>query len=56
VIILNQRSGTSGSYLLNVSNVAAGSFAIQIYNTVAVAVAEAPLLTLQFLRQHNRII
>ena len=44
VIILNQRSGTSGSYLLNVSNVADGSFQIQIYNSVAVAVAEAPIL------------
>jgi hypothetical protein len=44
VIILNQRSGTSGSYLLNVSNVATGSFDIQIYNSVAVAVAEAPVI------------
>ena len=44
VIILNQRTGDTSAYQFGVSNVAAGSFQIQIYNSVAVGVAEAPIL------------
>ena len=43
-IILNQRSGNTSAYHIFVSNVAAGSFQVQIYNYLAVAVAEAPIL------------
>jgi hypothetical protein len=44
VIILNQRSGSANSYILSVANVAAGSFQVQVYNYLTVAVAEAPLI------------
>jgi hypothetical protein len=44
VVIVNQRSGTANSYIFSVANVAAGSFIIQINNTLAVAVAEAPII------------
>jgi len=44
VIIVNQRTGTANSYIFSVANVAAGSFVIQINNTLAVAVAEAPII------------
>ena len=43
-IILNQRSGNTSAYQISVSNVAAGSFQVQIYNYLAVGVAEAPVL------------
>jgi hypothetical protein len=44
VIIVNQRSGTANSYIVSVANVAAGSFVIQVNNTLAVGVAEAPII------------
>jgi hypothetical protein len=44
VIILNQRTGTTGSYIFDVANVAAGSFVVQIYNVVTTAVAEQPII------------
>jgi hypothetical protein len=44
VIILNQRTGNTSAYQFGVSNVAEGSFQIQIFNSLAVAVAEAPIL------------
>ena len=43
-IILNQRTGNTSAYQISVSNVAAGSFQVQIYNYLAVGVAEAPIL------------
>jgi hypothetical protein len=43
-IILNQRTGNTSAYHIFVSNVAAGSFQIQVYNYLTVAVAEAPIL------------
>jgi hypothetical protein len=43
-IILNQRTGNTSAYQISVSQVAAGSFQVQVYNYLAVAVAEAPLI------------
>ena len=43
-VILNQRTGNTSAYQISVSQVAAGSFQVQVYNYLAVAVAEAPIL------------
>lgn len=45
VIIVNMKSGSADSYVINVSSVGASQFKIQIFNAVAVAVAEAPVLS-----------
>jgi hypothetical protein len=44
VIILNQRTGNTTAYQIGVSNVAAGSFQVQIFNRLAVTPAESPIL------------
>ena len=41
-IILNQRTGNTSAYIITVSNVAAGSFQVQIFNYLAVT--ESPIL------------
>lgn len=49
-IILNQRTGNTSAYQIGVCNVAAGSFQVQIFNSLAVAVAEAPILNFAVLK------
>ena len=49
-IILNQRTGNTSAYQISVSNVAAGSFQVQIFNYLAVAAAEAPILNFAVLK------
>ena len=49
-IILNQRTGNTSAYQISVSQVAAGSFQVQIYNYLAVGTAEAPILNFAVLK------
>ena len=44
VVIVNMKSGSADSYVVTVSSVGASQFKVQIFNAVAVAVAEAPVL------------
>jgi hypothetical protein len=45
LVLLNARSSTTAnSYIFNIIAVGANTFTVQIYNAVAVAVAEAPSL------------
>jgi len=48
-VILNQQTG-AGVYILAVTNVANGSFAISVFTPVAVVVAEAPIINFNIIR------